>query len=227
MWIDDQIIQQCHKQLAIEIFCPLKPIVVCGNANEPSRESNLSRCAELGIPVVKRCGGGGTVLLDSNSLVFSVGTWVVSPFDNKKYFQLLNQAVVDTLGLFDVRLKDLTQAGLSDIVFGTRKIAGTSLFRSRQYLLYQASLLLDLSLDLIEQTLLYPSKEPDYRNGRSHRDFLIGIVDIIGSYDRSTLIGFCQAEFAGVLERLIKSEQTLPSVDHCAHLLKRVQRSQL
>lgn len=222
MWIDDQILKECHQQTTIAIFSLPCPLVVCGNANDPAREVNLERCAELSIPVVKRYGGGGTVLLDENSLVFSVGTWVSSPFDNKKYFQLLNQAVIDTLAMFDGRLKGLGQAGLSDIVSGPHKIAGTSLFRSRQYLLYQASVLLELSLDLIEQALQHPSKEPDYRNGRSHRDFLRGIVDLIGPFDREALITFCQREFKGVFTRLLGAE-LVPSVpEHCAHLLKRV-----
>ncbi len=103
------------------------------------------------------------------------------PLRNDFYFRLLNQALIDSLATHWYELKSLSQNGISDIVAGDKKIAGTSLFRSRNYLLYQASVLINLDLELVKKCLAHPTKEPSYRQGRKHEDFLAGLDSICGS----------------------------------------------
>jgi lipoate-protein ligase A len=38
--------------------------------------------------------------------------------------------------------------------------------------LYSATLLVDPDLDLVERYLAHPPREPEYRRGRPHRDFM-------------------------------------------------------
>ncbi len=47
------------------------------------------------------------------------------------------------------------------------------MYRSRDLLFYTASLMIANDLMLLDRYLKYPSKEPDYRKGRSH----FGICD--------------------------------------------------
>ena len=70
------------------------------------------------------------------------------------------------------------QRGLSDIAVEDRKIVGTSIYRRKQYLLYQASILVDLNLELMEKVLQPPPRQPDYRRDRDHRGFVTCLRDL-------------------------------------------------
>lgn len=173
MWIDDQILAASHRDLALEIWIPHEACVVLGRSNQ-LREVHVPHCEEDGIPILKRLGGGGTVLLSPSCLVVSLGLWVRDYYQNSRYFQLINQALIHCLAQGAPGYA-FNQRGHSDIVTGDKKCVGTSLFRSRNFLMYQASILLSLDIEAIERYLQHPSLEPDYRRGRTHRDFLVGL----------------------------------------------------
>jgi lipoate-protein ligase A len=61
---------------------------------------------------------------------------------------------------------------LGDLCVGDRKVLGSSGFRRRDVFFYQASLLVDIDMAVVERYLRHPSSEPEYRRGRSHRAFL-------------------------------------------------------
>jgi lipoate-protein ligase A len=62
-------------------------------------------------------------------------------------------------------------SGTSDVAVGGRKISGNAQAWRWKSLLVDGTLLIDF--DLAGKILKHPSREPDYRHGRSHRDFLI------------------------------------------------------
>lgn len=178
MWIDAQVLKKCHKTYHHEVFVPTEPVIVLGRSNRPEVEVHLEAARLAGISVLKRAGGGGTVLLYPGCFVVSVGTWVTDLYENSWYFKAINQALINTMAELDPKLNALGQSGYSDIVWGDKKVGGTSLFRSRHYLLYQASVLYNLDVRAISTYLAHPSKEPDYRQNRRHEDFLIGLGQI-------------------------------------------------
>src|SRR5882724_8858694 len=49
-----------------------EPFVVVGYANKAAREVNLEACQRRGIPVLRRCSGGGTVLQGPGCLSYSL-----------------------------------------------------------------------------------------------------------------------------------------------------------
>jgi len=67
----------------------------------------------------------------------------------------------------------VVRRGISDLCVGDRKIAGTSLRLWRSRVLFQVSVLVDADVGLIERYLTMPARVPDYRAGRSHRDFVV------------------------------------------------------
>ncbi len=176
MWIDDNIIRQCKEALVIDTWIPSEPIIVLGRSNEAEKEVFVEGAARDEVQVLQRYGGGGTVILYPGCVVLSIGAWVKDRFRNDYFFNLLNQTVI---GLFEVGFPvcqdRLGLNGISDITLDDKKIAGTSLFRSRNYLLYQASIIVELDLSMIEKYLPHPSKEPEYRAQRSHAEFLTGL----------------------------------------------------
>jgi lipoate---protein ligase len=178
MWIDDQILENFEDALCMRVFVPEVSAVVLGSGNDVYKEVNVSACQEMHVPILRRYGGGGTVILYPGCVVVSLGLWVKDQFSNPLYFRLINNAVIRSLARQWPSLSGLEQAGISDIVVADKKIAGTSMFRSRNYLLYQASILVNLDSGLIGRVLTHPTKEPAYRKGRQHEDFLMGLCDI-------------------------------------------------
>jgi lipoate-protein ligase A len=67
------------------------------------------------------------------------------------------------------------QRGTGDLCLGDRKFLGSSLFRRRRLLFYQASLLVSADLTLLDRYLAHPSREPEYRRGRPHADFVVNL----------------------------------------------------
>jgi lipoate---protein ligase len=76
------------------------------------------------------------------------------------------------MGFGDMGIVGLETKGHSDIAVGSSKLAGTSVFRRKNLFVYQGSLLVNPQFHTIESLLSHPSREPDYRAGRSHAEFL-------------------------------------------------------
>ena len=222
MWIDDQVLEYCHEPLKIFSYVPPENTVVLGRSNKPELETNESVCQQDGVPILKRYGGGGTVLLHDGCVVVSIGGWVKNPYNNDRYFHLLNQSIINSLAPHYDQAP-FAQRGYSDIVLNQRKFVGTSLFRSRTYFLYQASILVDLHLEDIEKYLCHPSKEPDYRKGRSHRDFLMGLGELNPSLDSDTVAKILREALPQELDTLLKEELDAPNLKHVPYLLKRLE----
>jgi lipoate-protein ligase A len=226
MWIDDQVLAQHQEKLVVHNFVPTSTMVVLGSSNNPDIEVNQKYCTEQMIPILKRYGGGGTVVLYGGCVVISAGMWVRQHFQNHDYFQRINQVVIDTLGTLNPVLIELNQKGLSDISFKGQKIAGTSLFRSRNYLLYQASLVVEPDLPLINACLLHPSKEPDYRQGRSHNEFMTSLFDICGQRSNEVLQQF-DKHLDAALRKGLGDELIEPITEQFSALNARLLRAQL
>ena len=142
------------------------------------------------VPVLRRRGGGGTVVLSPGQLVLAFVTEVSSPFQNLTYFRAINHWF--RLALQDLGVTGVEDRGISDLALDDKKILGTSLYRRRKILFYQASLLVDNDLSLFDRYLRYPPKVPDYRRGRGHLDFCtnlrlagypLSVADVIESLE--------------------------------------------
>lgn len=70
----------------------------------------------------------------------------------------------------------ITMRGVSDLCLGERKVAGTALRVWRGLVLYQLCLLVDSDLGLFERYLPQPSREPAYRRGRGHQEFVTSLA---------------------------------------------------
>jgi lipoate-protein ligase A len=98
-----------------------------------------------------------------------VVTEVASPFRNREYASEINSWIVEALHRLSVR--DVQPAGISDLAIRNRKIVGTSIYRTRLVLFYQASLLVANDLAPFTRYLAMPSRAPEYRRGRTHEEF--------------------------------------------------------
>jgi lipoate-protein ligase A len=192
------------RQIHIESFIPDKVMVVMGASNQPDKEVNVDRCAKDGVPVMRRYGGGGTVVLYPGCVVVSVGTWVAQYYQNDFYFRLLNAWLTEMLAL------PLEQRGISDLAFAEKKVAGTSLFRSRNYLLFQASVLVKVDSTLISSYLQHPTREPEYRAKRSHGDFLTDLQTLSAEFDAHMFVKHVQRTGPTTLASVLGKELIEP-----------------
>jgi lipoate-protein ligase A len=154
----------------VRVWEPRAPAVVLGRSNRAEREADLDACARDGVPVLRRRGGGGAVVLAPGCLVASFARPVPRPLAVGSHLgeavAVLREAVAAAGGVW------LAPAGTGDLCHGDRKLAGSSAFVGRGAFFYQASLLVDADLSLVDRYLRHPSREPAYRRGRPHREFL-------------------------------------------------------
>jgi lipoate-protein ligase A len=69
-------------------------------------------------------------------------------------------------------IPELREEGHSDLAFRQRKVSGNAQRRTRHTILHHGTLLYDFDAARPELFLRPPVREPRYRAGRSHRDFL-------------------------------------------------------
>jgi lipoate-protein ligase A len=149
-------------------------VVVLSRSRDPGREVFLDRCTDDRVPVVVRPSGGGAVIVAPGTVTASIvlPTGATERFP-EPHFRRLCGAVAE--GLSKCGVHGISMRGVSDLCLSDRKIAGSSLRLWRGRLLFQIAVLVDSDIDLLERYLRHPSREPDYRRGRSHRDFVTSL----------------------------------------------------
>ncbi len=146
------------------------PAVVMGFSERAEEVADIAACARHGVRLLKRCTGGGAVLQTGGVLNYSLITPAPDHLDLKAGFRQGTDVVCAILSAFGI-----TGAlrGASDVAVEDRKISGNAQARRWRALLVHGTLLVDFDSDLAEKVLLHPLREPEYRHGRSHRDFLV------------------------------------------------------
>jgi lipoate-protein ligase A len=147
-------------------------VVVLGRSID-TREIDQDACRRDGVPVVRRAGGGGAVVLSRGVVVISAAGITSLPYQLREHMNGINRVLIAILE--ELGVQALSIRGISDIALGDRKILGSSLYRKRDVVLYQGSLLVDPDFSLMDRYLRHPRREPDYRRGRSHRDFVTSL----------------------------------------------------
>ncbi|HYV27236.1 MAG TPA: biotin/lipoate A/B protein ligase family protein [Candidatus Eisenbacteria bacterium] len=154
---------------------PNQNFVVAGYGNRVSAEVNVEFCEENGIPILRRCTGGGAVLQGPGVLNYCLilraeeGPCGTIQGTNRFVMERLRTVVSDLLK------KRVEVQGHTDLAIGGLKICGNAQRRKKSFLIFHGSFLLGLDLRMVERTLRMPSKQPEYRGNRAHRDFLLNL----------------------------------------------------
>jgi lipoate---protein ligase len=151
------------------LYEPPDTLAVLGAGGNPRVDLILANLDADGVRHEYRRGGGGTVVLSPGQVVLALVAEVGSPYRNREYAVQINGWFVEALSALGV--SGVTHEGISDLAIGGRKILGTSIYRRRLALFYQASLLVSCDTGLFGRYLAIPRQVPEYRRGRSHEEF--------------------------------------------------------
>lgn len=228
-WLLDRL-SSADGSPALALWLPAGVTVALGLSQSPERELVLDAVARDRVGVVRRQSGGGAVVLYRGVLCWEAVSPVAAMVEAegeagiRKSYEFLSRPVITALNRLGLGVH---RAGVCDLSLdwrGTkRKVAGTAQLRRRDAVLVHGSLLVDPDLELLSRYLRLPDDQPDYRRGRSHRDFCASVAEILEDMKRppptiAGLAGMVAAEVAELGWKVLSVPERLPDA---AALLER------
>ncbi len=153
--------------------------VVLGLSQRAESEVLLDECARRAVAVLRRPSGGGAVVIGPGTLQYtfalpySLDTDLTSIAGSKRFCNRVLRAALDRM--------DLGEDQSGDLILDGRKVGGVALKRRRRAMLLHGTLLTEMHASEIGCLLRHPTREPAYRQGRSHDEFLgtFGPIDAL------------------------------------------------
>jgi len=147
-----------------------RPVVVVGRSTNLAADVILDTCRDDRVPVLRRFSGGGAVVLGPGCLNYAVVLSLVSWPELTNVaasFRVILGRIVAALGI-----SGLSLAGEADLALGGRKVSGNAQRRGRRALIHHGTLLCAFDSRLATRYLKEPARQPAYRAGRRHADFI-------------------------------------------------------
>ncbi|MEQ1905480.1 MAG: lipoate--protein ligase family protein [Pirellulaceae bacterium] len=176
--LDEALLERAENeegQECLRLWEPESAFVVLGRSSPYLREVNLDFCSANDIPILRRSSGGATIVTGPGCLMYAV----VLDLRLRPGLALVDRAhdfVLSRISSGLARLGIESEiSGTSDLTCQGQKFSGNSLRCRRNAIVYHGTLLHGMSIEFIERCLHRPIRQPDYRQDRSHRDFLRGL----------------------------------------------------
>jgi len=180
------------------IWQPEYSVIVIGQSNSPEKYVILDKALLDGVSVMKRPSGGESVVLTPKMLVISLVLKRSKLPGSKDFFIKINNILIPILK--QCGLQDVCYKGISDLAVNDKKILGSSIYRKPGMLFYHAVLNYGESPEYIASYLKHPVREPDYRKGRSHSDFVTTMKDAGITASIPNLISKLEVELQIILD---------------------------
>ncbi len=159
----------------LRIWEPQRPIIVLGRSSRVHEEVNVVVAQKSSVPIIRRASGGASVVIGPGCLMYAL------VLDCRRRPLLRDVTLAHAYVLRHIaeavahQLPDISIDGVSDLVWKSRKFSGNSIRSKRNYLLYHGTLLYAMDLSWVTTLLLVPPRQPPYRKGRTHEEFLTNI----------------------------------------------------
>jgi len=190
---------------------PQSPAVIIGRGSQFHTEVDMDYCRTHNIPVLRRHSGGAAIVTGKGCLMYAVViSYVQHPhlrdLSNAHQFVMQRiQAAVATL------VPSVNVQGICDLTIDGKKCSGNSLKVARNHFLYHGTILYDFDLSLIQKCLKTPPRQPEYRQKRSHLDFVANLPAPIGNSGWSEeIVGILRHKLATTWQAA-KVETKLPN----------------
>ncbi len=157
------------------IWIPDKTYIVLGRANHVEESVHLEYVVNNHIEILKRPSGGEAVLLSPRMIVIALKFQVEHRIKIHNYFKIINLKIISALETFGIN--NLQLKGISDIAIYEKKILGSAMYKKNDTAFYHAVLNVSESPDKINLYLKHPKREPDYRIGRTHVEFVTSLLN--------------------------------------------------
>jgi lipoate-protein ligase A len=144
------------------------PAIVMGISGKPQELIHQENLTKDPILVMKRFSGGGTVVVDEETIFISficsrdLHDFPLYPEPILRWSEQIYKEAVQ-LPLFSLRE--------NDYVIGMRKFGGNAQYIRKDRWLHHSTLLWNYKKERMD-LLLHPKKTPNYRENRSHEEFL-------------------------------------------------------
>lgn len=165
-------------------------VVIVGRSSRVADEVDLPAAKKANIPVLRRSSGGAAIVAGRGCLMYSV----VLRYEGREHLRLIDQAHRHVLGIVRSALALLAPSvehvGTSDLAIGGQKFSGNSLRCKRDHLLYHGTVMYDFDLQWLDRLLKMPPRQPDYRGGRLHTDFVANLEIPAATLRESLIAGF-------------------------------------
>ncbi|EGG20743.1 hypothetical protein DFA_00606 [Cavenderia fasciculata] len=174
------------------------PMIIMGISGRPDKLVHLEKAASLNIPIIKRYTGGGTVIVDHNTLFtsFIMNNDFIQQSSNNNHnsnnsnnnnsqsYLYPKDIMKWSEGYYKNVFIDYNDFSLQehDYAFGNRKFGGNAQACSRTRFAHHTSFLFDYETDRMA-TLKQPEKIPTYRENREHNSFLVKLKDRYDSHN--------------------------------------------
>lgn len=187
--IDERLAKEAARseKRTVRLWWGSNPTAVLGCADKPESALDLDECELRGIGWVKRVSGGGAVLQTRGVFNYSYTAPSYGRMDMLRVFEQGAELISLALAQFGINAR---QRGISDVAVDDFKISGNAQARKWKSVLLHGTLLIHIDRELMRAVLRHPQKEPDYRNGRAHSDFIVTLNDLRGA------VGEAQVEAA-------------------------------
>jgi lipoate---protein ligase len=159
-------------QGVLRFWEPADYALVMGASCRLADDVRVDLCRADGVPILRRTSGGGTVVVGPGTLNVSV----ILPESAAPGLSAVDKAHRYVLEWFVQSIRragrPVTLEGRGDLVLGDRKCGGSAQRRLKHWFIVHCSILYDFPIERIDRYLTIPRRQPEYRQGRAHHDFL-------------------------------------------------------
>ena len=149
--------------------------VVLGASRRLACDVQIDPCREDGVPIVRRSSGGGTVVIGPGALNVTV-ILPGSAAPGLSAVDIAHRYVLDRIaGALRSLEREVAVQGSGDLTLLGRKFGGSAQRRLRNWFLVHCTILYAFPLERIGRYLAIPARQPAYRAGRTHEDFLMNL----------------------------------------------------
>lgn len=150
-------------------------VIVVGKSNAMDREVDVAACETDNVQIFRRDSGGGAVVIGPGCLCFSLALPIPPSFPELGISGVTCSVMKCLAAALSSSAETVAVRGISDLVVDDRKISGNSQRWLKHAFLHHGTVLYDFDLSRISRYLRHPTREPYYREHRSHADFVANL----------------------------------------------------